>query len=488
MTHRRLLRLLLPLTVAATALLVPANAHAILVGMESNRELVNTTQTAEMQAEALQTMKEQGVQVVRVNWRWYEIAEGCAGQSISALRQHTNPCYDWSRLDTLVKEASRLRMNVLLSVQQNPSWLSGTTNRYYMGGSWSQFQRTANHFAAFHRAAATRYKPGNGNGVIKFWTVHNEPNSKVYWGSKPNPARYAYLYARTAVQIKLGNKSALVAPGPTGPTGGSGGIKPLAFVRSFQKNVVKWLPGGRNMAIKRRYINAWAHNPYPAYNNQPSFSRRVQHRDHVTMGTIDKLFTQLDRSPVTRRTKVWATEFGWETAPESIRRFGVTTSRQAQYVAEAFDWLDSKRLGRIGRVQIGVSYGMTDPEDVNDWQSGTIAFNGTRKLSFKMFQNMVSVPQAGNSGRVRANTRVRVWGRSNAHPGGTQLAYRILGRKCNSRVKVSGFCPVPRQRGVVGTFGAKYGYVTIRKGWRVDFATYDRIGKQYGPTRRVIGR
>ncbi len=488
MNALRTLRFALPLALLAASLLAPASASAVMVGMESNRELVNTTQTPEQQREALQEMKRQGVQVVRANWRWYEIAEGCGSESMCALRQHTNSCYDWSRLDNLVAEANRLRMHVLLSVQQNPSWLSGTTNRYYMGGTWTQFQRTANHFAAFHRAAASRYKAGTGYGVIKFWTVHNEPNSPVYWGSKPNPARYAYLYGRTAVQIKLGNRDAFVAPGPTGPTGGRNGIKPLAFVRAFQKAVPRWLPGGSNMAIKRRYINAWAHNPYPAYNNQPSYSARVQHRDIVTMGTIDKLARQLDASPITRRAKIWATEFGWETAPEPLTRFGITTSRQAQYIAEAFDWLDSKRIGRYGRVQIGISYGMTDPVEKSDWQSGTIAWNGAKKLSYRMFQNMVSVPQGGKYGRVRANTSVRVWGRSNAHPGGTLLAYRILGRKCNSRVATSGFCPVPMQRGVVGTFGAKYGYVTVRKGWRVDFAVYDKVAKEYGPYRRIIGR
>lgn len=488
------LRIALPIAIAAGALLVPMSANATLVGMESNRELVNTTQTAQDQADALQKMKDQGVQVVRANYRWYEVAASCAGQTPEQLQVHTNPCYNWSRLDSLVQAANARGIKVLLSLTQNPSWLQPNVPAginayseamYFMGTSSADFNRTVAHYAAFYRAAASRYRPGTGYGVVNYWTIHNEPNSKRYWGAKPDANRYALLYARAAVAVKQGWSGAKVAPGPTGPTGGGGGMKPIPFMKGFQRSVVKFLPG--SMAKKRTYINAWALNPYPGATTQPSvYQKNVLHKDSITMGTIDRAFKVLDSAPITKNAKLWATEFGWETAPERIT---VTTfERQAQFIAEAFDWLDSKRLGRQGRVELGISYGLSDPPDLPDWQSGTFTNDGRPKKSFAMFQRMISVPQGGLTGRVKANTKLRVWGRSNVNPRGTVLSYRIVGKRCDARASISGFCKIKGQRSVAGTPGAKYGFVTIMRGQRIDFATYDTVAKTYGPMRRITAR
>jgi hypothetical protein len=213
---------------------------------------------------------------------------------------------------------------------------------------------------------------------------------------------------------------------------------------------------------------------------------RNLHPDFITMGTIDRLFRQLDAHPVTRGTKVWATEFGWQTPPEF--RFGTSPANQARFVAEAFDHLSSKRQGRFGRVQIGISYGLTDPEDTNDWQSGTIDWNGDRKPSFFMFQRMISIPQRALDGTVRDGTRLRVWGRSNVNPGGTRLHYRIIGARCQPGQPISGFCEMPAQRGLVGMPGARFAFMTVRRGQRIDFAVYDTVSKSYGRTQRVTVR
>jgi hypothetical protein len=467
-------------------LVVPAGANAaILIGMESNRELVNTTQTPELQGEALQKMKDQGVQVVRANFRWYDVAEGCAGQTATQLENHLNSCYSWGRLDSLVQQANDRQMQVLLSLTQNPSWLhpnapanvDGLTY-YFMGTTPAQFARTVEHYVAFHKAAGTRYRQGSGFGFVKFWTIHNEPNSKYYWGPTPNPARYAQLYGKTAVALRAANPGARIAPGPTGPTGGTGGVKPLDFLVAFQRSVPAYLPG--SMANKRKYINAWAHNPYPGSTTPPSVFQRTLHPRNVTMGSIDRIFKQLDASPITRGTKVWATEFGWETnGPGKVSEIN-----QARFIAEAFDWLDSKR-----RVELGISYGLTDPPAIPtfDWTSGTFTNAGVKKRSYAMFQRMVSVPQAAMNNTVRAGTRLRVWGRANVNPARTQLAYRIIGRKCDARAAVSGFCMMKGQAPASGV-APRVAFLTAVRGQTLDFAVYDPIAETYGPTRRVIVR
>jgi hypothetical protein len=313
---------------------------------------------------------------------------------------------------------------------------------------------------------ATRYKQGSPHGFIRFWTVHNEPATQRYWQPRPNAARYAMLYGKTAVAIKGASRTALIAPGPTGPKGDPLGMKPLAFMRQFQKQVVRYLPG--SMANKRRYINAWAHNPYPGFNTQPSkLAGPAPHRDVVTMGTIDRIFKQLDKAPITRGTKVWATEFGWETNG----LFSTSLNRQQMFIPEAFDWLDSKR-----RITIGISYNMTDPPaaDVGDWTSGTITNGGIRKPSFKMFQRMISVPAVGTDNVIARGSVVKIWGRSNVKPASARLAYKLPG-------DVWRFVPKQRKDANKGI------RATMRLTTRgtVKFAVYDGV---YGQARQFTVR
>ncbi|MCW2922234.1 MAG: beta-galactosidase [Thermoleophilia bacterium] len=463
MTHLRTLRMFLPIAFTAALSIIPAYAEgSTLIGMESNRELVNTTQTPALQARALDLMQEQGVQVVRANYRWYDAADGCAGQTAAALENPDNACYQWSQLDGIVKPANDRGMQVLISVQQNPKWLHPGTDTMFMGSTPQQFARTVEFWVSFHKALATRYAQGSPHGFIKYWTVHNEPATQRYWQPRPDAARYAELYGKTAVVIKAANPAALIAPGPTGPRGDRPlGMMPLAFMRQFQVHVVKYLPG--SMANKKRYINAWAHNPYPGFNNQPSkLSGTAPPPDVVTMATIDRIFKQLDKAPITRGTKVWATEFGWETNGP----FSTSLNRQQVFIPEAFDWLDSKK-----RIQIGISYGLTDSPaaDVNDWTSGTIMNNGIKKPSFKMFQRMISVPAAGLTNSVTRGTTVKVWGRSNVKPAAAKLAFKAPG-------DIWRFVPA---QVMDSNKGIRASYRVSRAG-TYQFAVYDGA---YGPTR-----
>ena len=201
-----------------------------------------------------------------------------------------------------------------------------------------------------------------------------------------------------------------------------------------------------------------AHNPYPSTYSQPTVSAGVDNPQVIRMAKIDRLFKMLDSHPLTKNSKVWATEFGWETTGPGK----ISEARQAQFIAESFDFLDSKR-----RVELGISYGLTDPKDLNDWQSGTYRPNGVAKLAVKMMQRMVSVPKAGTTNKVKRGTIVRVWGRSNVSPKTGVLAYTIPGKKCKP-----GFvwCLVPKQkRAFDGSIVASMKIMQPK----ITFATYD---------------
>jgi hypothetical protein len=447
--HIRLLIAACCLAVAALAL--PATASAMLVGAESNGELVNSDRTPALQAAALDKMRAQGVQVVRVNFGWNEMAVNCAGRSAAALGNHTDPCYTWGVLDSLVTLAKARKIQVLISTSRAPGWLHNSTDPYFLGQSTAQFNRTVSYYAAFLRAAGTRYGPGSKLGTIKYWTIWNEPNSDTFFKPRPDAVRYAQMYAAAAVALRGAHATAQIAPGPTGP---NSTIKPVAFIKSFQAAVVRYLPRSN----PRRFITAWAHNPYPGNTTAPSYARSFPHPDAIGMGQLSRLFRTLDAKPITRGLKVWGTEFGWQTPPETNAKLVVSVSSQAQFLAEAYDLLE-----RTGRVPIGIWYGLTDNQLLADWQSGTFTFRGTAKPSFYMYQRMISVPR----GSVPIGTTVAVWGRSNLAPSKGRLVFRrgttgrwynVPGQKRSSDGSIRATLKITTSTTQVATYDTTYGY------------------------------
>ncbi|MCZ4495556.1 MAG: hypothetical protein JWM25_139, partial [Thermoleophilia bacterium] len=376
----------LALTIAAIgALAVPAASFAFLVGAEANGELINSDRTPEQQAFALDKLKAQGVQIVRANISWRETAANCAGETALALQEHTNPCYSWGVIDNLVRLSTERKIQLLVSSSRVPAWLHpGQEDPYFVGSFTVDFDKTNEHYAAFVRAAASRYKAGSEYGTIQRWTIWNEPNSVTFWKPTPNATRYAQMYGKAAVALKAGNPAALVAPGPTGP---NSTIKPVTFITAFQAQVVKFLP----KVNARKYINAWAHNPYP--NNYSPNGHAKTKRSYVTatslgMAETPKLIALLDAKPITKKLPIWGTEFGWETTPDDPRPFWkrqtVSRAVQAQYLADGFAY-----LARNPRVALGIYYGLTDNTNYEgDWQSGTFGANGIAKPSHYSYQRM----------------------------------------------------------------------------------------------------
>jgi hypothetical protein len=462
-------RLALVITTFA-ALALPTNASAIMVGAEANGELVNSDRTPELQAIALDRMEAQGVQVLRANLSWGEVAANCGGFTAVELENNAHPCYNWAIVDSLVRLAAERKIQVLVSVSRAPGWLHGRFDQpYYLGASNTEYTRTVTFFASFMRAAGSRYRQGSPNGAIQRWTIWNEPNSNTFFKPAPNATRYAQMYGRAAVALKSGNPKALVAPGPTGP---KSTIKPVPFITTFQKQVVKYIP-------KKGFINAWAHNPYP--NGKPPTGDKRTKRSYVEksalgMAETGALIKLLDKQKITKGVPVWATEFGWETRPEENRFMFNPVSRtvQAQYVADSFAFLASHR-----RVQIGIWYGLTDNRLKDDWQSGTFDYRGIAKPSHYAYQRMIST--GGSS--ARKQQVIKLWGRSNIASKQGKLVYRTSAR--------GAWKAVPRvKRASDGSLTASF-KLTKAKTW---FAVRDNVKtaatkrQPVGPARLVTAR
>ena len=462
-TVRPMRRLLPVLAAASLTLLVPAPAHAALYGVEANNDLANSNRTLAQRTQTFDRMKTQGVGIVRVNMGWNEIAARCAGVSASALANHEHACYSWGVFDDVVRLANERGIVVLASISRAPSWLHATTNASYVGTTSAQWSKTVVHFEAVMQAAAVRYRGGSPLGSVQRWTVWNEPNSPTYFApqhtatlKRAMPRRYAQMVARAAVAIKKGNPRAQVAAGPTGPTGGSAGIRPITFIAQVQAALPVFLPGSGT--FERRWIQGWAHNPYPGVNVAPS--RGTIDAPSVGMTNIRDLFVQLDRHSVTRGLPVWATEFGYQTNPPD-RLVGINVMLQGRFMAESYDWLESTR-----RVPILIWYGFRDPDQPSDWQSGTWYANGRAKVSRLWAMRPISVPVD----RVRRGQAVRVWARSMVKPAVTRISMSTDGRTWR-------LLPTTGRR----SDGTTVQLVRVtRSTW---FATWDG---QRGPARKVL--
>lgn len=419
---RRTSLLLATASLFALTFALPGTASATSYGFESNAELVNGNRTYAQRAVTIAGMRQAGATVLRINLGWNEVAARCAGQSPRALRANTNACYDWHVFDQIVELTRRHGIQVIASASRAPQWLLNSTNTSFLGSSNRQWLHAVSHYSSFMAAAATRYRAGSPRGHVRMWTVWNEPNADVYlapqrslFQQRRTAARYAQLVARTAVAIKQANRFAKVAAGPTGPTGGRHGTPPITFLARVQANLPRYLPG--RGAAERRWIDAWAHNPYPGTTIAPS--KGTIRAPKVGMYNIRDLFTQLDRSPITRGKPVWATEFSYESNPPD-RVLGVSQYLQGRFMAEAFDWLDRTR-----RVPIAIWYGYRDGDNIaGDWQSGVLFHSGRRKQAWGWYQRPIAV----NTDRVRRGTKVRVFARSAVNPKRTRIAWSENGR------------------------------------------------------------
>ena len=462
---------LLLTTSTAAAVALPAPASAMLMGVEANGELLNPDRTPAQQAESLDRIASQGARLARVNVSWKQIASYCNGQTLSALRNDKNACYDWSSLDSLVSLAQARDIQLLFSVSRVPFWLQHSSNPMYIGTSSAAWTRTVQFYPAFITAIATRYNSSSTIGTVKLWTIWNEPNSKTFWWPLATraqramaPTRYAILYGASAKALKAANPTATVAPGPTGP---NSTIKPVPYITAFQKVVARYLPG-RTIYQKRRYLGAWAHNPYPviyAPTGNPRYGYN-SYKDRNALGFSDtrELARLLDSAPITRGLKIWATEFGWETNPPERTAFGIPTYLQARYIAEGYDLLDA-----TGRVSIGVSYVLTDPTQPADFQSGTFFSNGKPKPSYYAYQRMIST----SSTKVRRGQAISIYAKANTDPRRTAIMYSTNG--------YTGWRVLP---------GARRADGSIRRSLRMTrtlyFATWD--GTKRGPKRGVLVR
>jgi Glycosyl hydrolase catalytic core len=336
---------LVPCAVLACALLTvfaPAAgaSSGVRYGIQDDAWLVHGPGTLDDRLDRLERL---GVDIVRFNLHWDRIEP-----------ERGSP--DWQPSD-LVLEGLRARgIPAVVGIVGSPRWANG--------GRTPNFAPDARSFAAFARAAASRYR------WVSQWLVWNEPN-QARWLRPTSPHVYVRQLLNPAyAAIHAVNRRARVAGGVTAPRAGSNGVSPVTWIRGMRA------AGAR--------LDAYAHHPYPATPKDTPFSGGCANCTTITMATLERLLREVGRAWGAKR--IWLTEYGYQTG-----RFGVTQQRQAELIGQA-----ALRVHRAPRVDLLIQYLVRDEPEAARFQSGLFHHSGRPKMAALAFP--FPIAQAGRSG------------------------------------------------------------------------------------------
>jgi hypothetical protein len=381
----RRLALILALSLAAAAVAASASRDAdsaakrsaagpMLVGFYDDAQVYGNTTWAFTQLRALRAG------IVRATLDWGAVAR----RRPVAPADPADPAYNWTVVDRMVDEADKRNIRVLLAIYGTPRWAGTARNRV---------PRRATDLRAFATAAARRYsgtytvkegenEPERTLPAVRHWLAWNEPNNPVFlrpqWKMVQRKWRVqaAYDYAKICGAIWSGVHATRLAGekvgcGVTGPRGNDAprsrrpSTSPLLFMTSL-----------RRAGLRR--MDAYAHHPYYGHRTEKPTTKSRSPKA-VTMGNIRDLTRRVNQL-WGRRTRVWITEYGYQTNPPD-RLFGVSYRNQARYMQQAM------RMAKLTRrIDMFVWFLIRDEGRLSGWQSGVMTRRGARKPSFTAFQ------------------------------------------------------------------------------------------------------
>jgi hypothetical protein len=211
-----------------------------------------------------------------------------------------NGSYNWTQIDTIVNDANARGMSVVGMIDETPSWAATKGTPALSGPPASDTV-----FASFATALATRYK-----GKIGAYEIWNEPNSKTFWSTGPNPAAYTALLKAAYTAIKKADPKALVLAGALSsiPTTSSS-EDPVSFLKAMYA------------AGAKGYFDDLTFHPY----STSTFSTGL----NVTGQPLNELqaMRNLMIAKGDSAKEIWATEYGLPSSP-----YG--TTKQATFIQD----------------------------------------------------------------------------------------------------------------------------------------------------------
>jgi hypothetical protein len=287
-----------------------------------------------------------GVTVARVPVFWI----GIAPEPPRDARNPDAPRYQFAALDQRVRGLVEAGIEPLLYITSAPLWARTTRP-----DGTRRETPNASDFAAFMAAVARRYD-GTSRPRVRLFQLWNEPNLKTYMDPDGAADDFRGMLAAAYPEVHAVHDDNVVITGGTAPFAGPEGrygVGPLKFMREL-------------LAKGPVEFDVWAHHPYTS--GQPS--RHAQARDDVSIGDLPELRALLRRAKRegrTRSTRLWVTEFSWDSAPPDP--FAVPAAEHGRWVSEAL-----YRMWRQG-VELVVWFQLRDnPKGTftwgQTWQSG----------------------------------------------------------------------------------------------------------------------
>jgi len=290
--------------------------------------LFNTANPPQVIAAQLQALRATGVTLARTDALW-EASEPHA--PIGGVHH-----FDWTLDDTVAGDLAAHRLRWLPILDYSAPWAQSVPGQDHSPPSSSA------DYADYAGAFAARYGPDGA-----FWRAHpelpaepvgayeiwNEPDSGVFWVPTPDATRYAELYAAARVAIIGADPAARVIVG--------GLTNPTVFLPAM-------LTAQPSL---RGHIDGVAVHPY----GTPAVVLKKIKADRaalIALGMAD--------------VPLYATEFGWTTAPPGARDY-VQAKRRADYIFRTTTALGHLDCGLAASLLYTWYTPQRDPSDPQDW-------------------------------------------------------------------------------------------------------------------------
>jgi polysaccharide biosynthesis protein PslG len=307
---------------------------SIVFGMADNALL---GETAKVQASQLAAMRSIGITSVRVDANW-------------SLVQPSGPMrFDWTTLDQEIRSIRSVGMSVDLIIDGCPPWAA-------LGKSNYAFTQPAlsTQYATWAADVARRYSVQG----VTYFEIWNEPNIKLFWSPKPDPAAYTADLKAAYAAIKAVDPSALIIAGGLAPSSDSGhSYSPTSFLEAMYGDGAK---GG---------FDAIAYHPYSyplmpdTYEPGSGWSQMAE-----TSPSVRSIMISNGDS----NKPIWITEFG----SPSNGPLGTLALSQRTQISEAIAYV--KETNWVGAIYI---YTWQDeassPKGYKDF--GLLTYNGLPK-------------------------------------------------------------------------------------------------------------
>jgi O-antigen ligase len=215
--------------------------------------------------------------------------------------------FDWAQWDRIVQHSGDF--NLIAVLDTSPTWASTSS---------LQPPTSTLQFANFARSLALRY-----GDRIDYYQIWDEPNLGDRWRGEVNPIEYAEMLRQARDAIKQVDPTATIVLAGLAPT-----------VETSEANLADWL-------FLRRLYEAGARDLFDVVAGKPYGFDAAPDDHRIDSNILNFQHLVLLREEMERQgdagKAVWATQFGWNTAANSL--WGrAAPEQQRDYIQRAIDF------------------------------------------------------------------------------------------------------------------------------------------------------